>query len=124
MLRAVDWFLTGFVWAATLLAVVVLFAGPALIGADKEEPAASGSAPPAAESPGATVFSSAGCGSCHTLAAAQSSGAVGPNLDETSLDAAGVAAVVRDGRGAMPSFADRLSDAEIDAVARFVVEGP
>ena len=31
---------------------------------------------------GAKVFASAGCGSCHTLAAAKSSGQVGPNLDQ------------------------------------------
>src|SRR6478736_6407601 len=30
---------------------------------------------------GAKVFASAGCGSCHTLAAPKSSGQVGPNLD-------------------------------------------
>jgi cytochrome c2 len=32
--------------------------------------------------PGAQVFVSQGCGSCHTLAAAGSSGTAGPNLDE------------------------------------------
>jgi mono/diheme cytochrome c family protein len=31
---------------------------------------------------GKAVFTSAGCGSCHTLAAAGTSGQVGPNLDE------------------------------------------
>jgi mono/diheme cytochrome c family protein len=31
---------------------------------------------------GKAVFASAGCGSCHTLAAAGASGQVGPNLDE------------------------------------------
>jgi mono/diheme cytochrome c family protein len=31
---------------------------------------------------GKAVFTSAGCGSCHTLAAAGASGNVGPNLDE------------------------------------------
>jgi len=33
--------------------------------------------------PGAQVFLSQGCSSCHTLAAAGATGAVGPNLDET-----------------------------------------
>ena len=32
--------------------------------------------------PGAQVFANNGCGSCHVLAAAGTSGAVGPNLDE------------------------------------------
>ncbi len=31
---------------------------------------------------GKSVFTDAGCGSCHTVAAAGSSGQVGPNLDE------------------------------------------
>jgi mono/diheme cytochrome c family protein len=31
---------------------------------------------------GSQLFASAGCGSCHTLAAAGTTGAVGPNLDE------------------------------------------
>lgn len=33
--------------------------------------------------PGGQVFASNGCGSCHTLAAAESNGTAGPNLDET-----------------------------------------
>jgi mono/diheme cytochrome c family protein len=32
---------------------------------------------------GAQVFASAGCGSCHTLSAAGSTGTTGPNLDES-----------------------------------------
>jgi mono/diheme cytochrome c family protein len=42
-----------------------------------------GAAPPEVEGgPGAQVFSSNGCGSCHTLAAANSGGTTGPDLDE------------------------------------------
>src|SRR5688572_9236476 len=33
---------------------------------------------------GAGVYAQAGCGSCHVLAAANSDGSVGPNLDEAS----------------------------------------
>ena len=36
----------------------------------------------AAGSPGAQLFASNGCGSCHTLAAAGSTGETGPNLNE------------------------------------------
>ena len=32
--------------------------------------------------PGAQVFASKGCGGCHTFAAANAGGSVGPNLDE------------------------------------------
>lgn len=43
-----------------------------------------GAKPPIApgEGPGAQVYANNGCGSCHVLAAAESSGVVGPNLDE------------------------------------------
>jgi mono/diheme cytochrome c family protein len=42
-----------------------------------------GAAPPKAPGgPGAQVFANNGCGGCHTLAAAESGGTVGPNLDE------------------------------------------
>jgi plastocyanin len=44
----------------------------------KAEPEAEG----IASSPGGQIFTSAGCGSCHTLAAAGSTGETGPNLDE------------------------------------------
>ena len=37
--------------------------------------------------PGAQVFLAEGCSSCHTLAAAAATGAVGPNLDDTLADA-------------------------------------
>ncbi len=36
----------------------------------------------ASNAPGAEVFASVGCGSCHALAAAGSTGATGPDLDE------------------------------------------
>ena len=39
--------------------------------------------PPAPGGPGGQVFASNGCGGCHTLAAAQSTGTTGPNLDKT-----------------------------------------
>jgi mono/diheme cytochrome c family protein len=42
-----------------------------------------GAAPPKVPGgPGAQVFASKGCGGCHTLAAANSGGTIGPNLDE------------------------------------------
>jgi mono/diheme cytochrome c family protein len=42
-----------------------------------------GAAPPKVEGgPGAQVFAGNGCGSCHTLAAANSGGTTGPDLDE------------------------------------------
>ena len=71
---------------------------------------------------GKAIFASAGCGGCHVLAAAKSSGTVGPNLDESqpSLDLA--IDRVTNGKGAMPAFKGRLTDAQIRAVATFVSE--
>jgi mono/diheme cytochrome c family protein len=69
---------------------------------------------------GATVFADAGCGSCHTLSAAGATGAVGPNLDELGPTKEQVVAIVTNGRGAMPPFADQLDPEEIEAVATYV----
>lgn len=81
-------------------------------------PASTGGA--AASARGKQVFATAGCGGCHTLAAAGASGTVGPSLDQRKPSAALVRTRVADGKGAMPSFKDRLSDADIAAVAQYV----
>jgi len=60
------------------------------------------------------------CAICHTLKEAGSTGNVGPVLDDVRPDADRVAAAVRGGIGAMPSFAGLLSDAQIRALARYV----
>lgn len=69
---------------------------------------------------GAQVFATSGCGGCHTLKAARSNGQIGPNLDELRPTAAVVEAKVETGGGVMPSFRDKLSSAQIQAVASFV----
>jgi len=69
---------------------------------------------------GAEVFASAGCAGCHTFAPAGSTGEVGPNLDDITLSAEDVQAIVTNGMGAMPSFADELSEQEIADVAAYV----
>lgn len=71
---------------------------------------------------GEQIFASAGCGGCHVLADAGSSGTVGPNLDDSKPDRALVVERVTEGMGAMPSFADRLSEKQIQDVAAYVVE--
>jgi mono/diheme cytochrome c family protein len=76
---------------------------------------------PSANEEGEQLFISQACGSCHTLSAAGATGTVGPNLDETQLSETEIAAVVSHGRGtAMPAFSDRLSPAEIAAIAAYV----
>lgn len=93
--------------------------GPAQTTQGTETTGAQGEGDPAA---GEAIFASAGCGGCHTLAAAGSSGAVGPNLDDSSPSSDKVVERVTNGKGAMPSFADRLSEQEIRDVAAYVAQ--
>jgi mono/diheme cytochrome c family protein len=72
---------------------------------------------------GAAVFAEAGCGGCHTFGPANSNGTVGPRLDGIDLSKDEIAQQVRNGGGGMPPFGDRLSDAEIEAVADYVENG-
>ncbi|HWQ23414.1 MAG TPA: c-type cytochrome [Gaiellaceae bacterium] len=79
--------------------------------------------PPAEGDPvaGKQVFlGPSGCGACHTLADAGTSGTVGPNLDEAKPSFALAVDRVTNGRGAMPSFKGTLSDEQIADVAAYV----
>lgn len=60
------------------------------------------------------------CAVCHTLADAGSAGAIGPDLDELQPSKEQILKVMQEGMGAMPSFAESLSDEERDAVATYV----
>jgi cytochrome c oxidase subunit 2 len=93
------------------------------------------------EADGAAVFSSAGCGSCHTFTPAKSTGAIGPDLDNVAADAkkAGEdpAAYVKESivdpnkviangyaKDVMPGdFGKSLSAKEIDAVVTYLTAG-
>jgi mono/diheme cytochrome c family protein len=75
------------------------------------------------EPEGEAVFNSAGCAACHTFEPAGATGMVGPNLDNVNLTEAQVQRQVENGGGGMPAFKDRLSQAEIREVARFVANG-
>ena len=68
---------------------------------------------------GKTVFAD-NCGACHTLAAAGTSGTVGPNLDQLKPGFAVVHHQVVNGGAAMPPFKGQLSPAQITAVATYV----
>ena len=89
-----------------------------------EEGEGAGEAPPPAAggstAVGKEVFESAGCATCHTLADAGATGTVGPNLDEAKPSAELVVDRVTNGMGAMPSFADQLSEDQITEVAAYV----
>src|SRR5215203_1429081 len=74
-----------------------------------------------ARADGKQIFTgSAGCGGCHTLADAGTSGNVGPNLDEAKPSKALAVDRVTNGKGPMPPFKGRLSPAQIQAVATYV----
>ena len=91
---------------------------------------------------GKAVFISAGCGACHTLAAAGASGKIGPNLDtapavDAKKDSMALAAFVRESivspnayiapgfpKGVMPqNFGTTLSKSKIDALVSFIAGG-
>jgi Cytochrome C oxidase, cbb3-type, subunit III len=73
-------------------------------------------------SAGEKVFASAGCSGCHTLAAANSKGQTGPDLDQRKPSYGAVVRQVSNGGGGMPSFSGRLSTGQIHAVARYVAD--
>jgi mono/diheme cytochrome c family protein len=80
-----------------------------------EEPAPGGDAVAGEE-----VFATAGCGSCHALAAAGSSGGAGPNLDDVKPSFEATVEQVTEGGGGMPAFRDSLSEQQILDVSAFV----
>ena len=77
-----------------------------------------GSTPTA--SPGLLLFQRGGCGGCHTLAAAGSTGTRGPDLDDKHPDAGKVVETVTRGKDSMPSFITVFSAAEIRELANWV----
>lgn len=93
---------------ATGAAAILLAAG---CGGAKETTAADGP----------TIFADSGCANCHSFAAADANGRVGPDLDDSTLTVEEVADKVRDGGGGMPSFSN-LTDEQLRELAEFVVE--
>jgi mono/diheme cytochrome c family protein len=94
-----------------------------------------GAAPPKVPGgPGAQVFADNGCGGCHTLAAAESGGMVGPNLDEAlpGQNAKMVEESIVDPNAdvvkgypanVMPaSFGQTLSSKEIEDLVRYLLQ--
>ncbi len=69
---------------------------------------------------GKEIFAQAGCGSCHTLADAGSTGSVGPDLDQAKPSVELAIDRVTNGKGVMPPFKGQLSEQQIRAVAEYV----
>jgi cytochrome c6 len=68
---------------------------------------------------GKSIFT-ANCGSCHTLKDAATNGKVGPNLDQLKPPKDVVVRQVTNGGAIMPAFKNKLSAAQIQAVAAYV----
>ena len=106
------------IWSIAGVGVLAVVALAVVVEPEDEKPpppAAAGTIPV-----GKAVFAEAGCGSCHTLADADATGTVGPNLDERRPSRARVATLVTNGSGVMPSFRDRLTPEQIEEVAVYV----
>jgi cytochrome c553 len=82
-----------------------------------------GAATPGKATRGKVVFK-ANCGSCHTLAEADTYGTLGPNLDRRKLAYAKIVKTVTNGKrgsiGTMPSFKGSLTPKQIQDVAAFI----
>ncbi|HEX6117759.1 MAG TPA: cytochrome c [Solirubrobacterales bacterium] len=95
-------------------------AGDGSAPAEKSEPAPEPQKEAASAGPGRELFVSS-CGSCHTLAAAGTTGTTGPDLDTLGPDDAQVLAAIENGgagSGAMP--AGILEGKEAEEVAAYV----
>ena len=71
---------------------------------------------------GEQIYAERGCGSCHAFEAAGSSGAVGPNLDESDVQFEGAVEQIANGGGGMPAYKDQLEPQQIADVAAFVTQ--
>jgi mono/diheme cytochrome c family protein len=124
---------TRVLWLAVVVLSAVMIAACGGDGDDGAEPTPTRTEGDAgAEVAGRQVFTDTGCGSCHTLAAADANGTTGPNLDETAAgDSAEQIrtsiiepnAEITEGfrSGVMPqNYEDRLTDEELNALAEFI----
>jgi cytochrome c6 len=101
---------------AALSAALVL----AACGGDSEGDSTPAPAQPQAGS-GQELFVQ-NCANCHTLAAADAGGKVGPDLDQLRPGPDLVKMQVENGGGSMPSFKGKLTPEQIQAVADYVAE--
>jgi mono/diheme cytochrome c family protein len=130
-MRAAPLIAGALVIAAAGMAVVAFTAG------DDEEPAAAPtaatpSATVSAERTGLTVWTEQGCGSCHTLAAANATGTLGPDLEQNlkgmpasyikeSIVAPSKVAAAGYGTGMMPEeYGSRIAPDDLDRLVSFL----
>jgi mono/diheme cytochrome c family protein len=128
--RHVGWYVAaGIVFFIAMISAVIVFGVEKPEAAHGEPSAAettaaqtsTSAAPQGNPAAGRAVFASAGCGACHTLKAAGSTGTVGPNLDQLKPPYDRVVHQVEVGGGPMPAFKGTLTPRQIRDVAAFVV---
>jgi len=107
-------------WWLPIAGAVAVVALAIAIRPDDDASSVAGGPDTAVLDEGRTVFASAGCGSCHTLADADATGNVGPSLDAVQPGRQRVVAVVTNGEGGMPAFGSRLDSDQVSAVAAYV----
>lgn len=60
------------------------------------------------------------CGVCHSLEAAGTNGVIGPDLGALKPDARRIRTAIAQGVGAMPAYAEQLTDQEVTALVEFI----
>lgn len=84
-------------------------------------PAAAPSLSATTREEGRKLFANYSCGTCHGFADAGAAGSIGPSLDNPTLTQDYVHETIEKGRGAMPSFAGQMSEAELTTLASYIV---
>lgn len=123
-------------WVFVLIAVIA-FAGGLVVGrlgGSTKTETVTVSAAPSESADGKQIFTSTGCGSCHTMAAANATGEVGPDLEESLApddNTAGIEEMIVNPNSevvegypanVMPQdYGQKLSSEEVHAVATFLV---
>jgi mono/diheme cytochrome c family protein len=85
-------------------------------------PDAEVSLPPGAGGDDPRLLFQSNCGSCHVLAAAETEGTIGPNLDEARPQLQPAVEQITNGGGGMPAFQGQLTEEQIRRLAQYVVE--
>lgn len=111
--------------AAGVAVAAIAFGAVALVTNREDGPAATDSGA-ASSTGGQAVFARMGCGGCHRLAAAGSTGEIGPDLDValgSHTDESLRAQILSPAPGSlMPDdFGARLNEAELDALVAFLL---
>jgi cytochrome c6 len=71
---------------------------------------------------GKNVYLGNGCGACHILKDAGTSGTIGPDLDASQPSPVLAADRIANGQGGMPAFKGTLPDKQIADVTAYIVE--